>query len=67
MGDFGFVVGAVRLVVPGAHRQDKVSRVTLALPHQEAAVLTLLRQQLLCLPARQVTMEPSDRTHTNIV
>jgi len=61
VGDLGFAVGAaVRLVVAGAHRQDKVPRVALALPHQEAAVLALLRQELLRLPARQVSVEPSD-------
>lgn len=59
MGDFGLAVAAVRLVVSGADRQDEVAGVALALPHQEAAVLALLRQQLLGLPARQVSVEPS--------
>lgn len=59
MGDFGLAVAAVRLVVSGADRQDEVAGVALALPHQEAAVLALLRQQLLSLPARQVSVEPS--------
>lgn len=58
MGDFGFAVAAVRLVVSGADGQDEVARMALALPHQEAAVLALLRQQLLRLPPRQVTVEP---------
>lgn len=58
MSDFGFAVAAVRLVVSGAHRQDKVSRMALALSHQEASVLAFLREQLLSLPARQVSMEP---------
>lgn len=57
--DFGLAVAAVRLVVSSADRQDEVAGVTLALPHQEAAVLALLRQQLLSLPARQVSVEPS--------
>lgn len=60
MGDFRLAVTAVCLVVSGANRQDKVTRVTLAFSHQEAAVLALLRQQLLSLPARQVAMEPSE-------
>lgn len=59
VGDFGLAVAAVRLVVSGADRQDEVAGVALALPHQEAAVLALLRQQLLGLPARQVSVEPS--------
>lgn len=59
VGDFGFAVTAVRLVIARADRQDEVAGVTLALSHQEAAVLALLRQQLLSLPARQVSVEPS--------
>lgn len=59
VGDFGLAVTAVRLVISGADRQDEVARMTLTLSHQEAAVLALLRQQLLSLPARQVAVEPS--------
>lgn len=58
VGDLGLAVAAVRLVVAGPDGQNEVARVALALPHQEAAVLALLRQQLLRLSARQVTVEP---------
>lgn len=60
VSDFGFAVTAVRLVVSRADRQDEIPRMTLALSHQEAAVLSFLCQQLLGLPARQVSVEPSD-------
>lgn len=63
VGDFGLAVTAVCLVVSGADRQHEVAGVALALPHQEAAVLALLRQQLLSLPARQVSVEPSGEKH----
>lgn len=59
--DFGFAVAAVCLVVPRPDRQHEVPGVTLALPHQEAAVLPFLRQQLLGLAARQVSVEPPVR------
>lgn len=55
---FGLAVAAVRLVVSRADGQNEVPRVALALPHQEAAVLAFLRQQLLGIPARQVSVEP---------
>lgn len=61
VSDFGFAVTAVRLVVSCADRQDEIPRMTLALSHQEASVLSFLCQQLLSLPARQVSVEPSDR------
>lgn len=51
VGDFRLAVTAVCLVVSSADRQDKVTGVTLAFSHQEAAVLALLCQQLLSLPA----------------
>lgn len=72
MGDFRLAIASVRLVVPSAYRKDKVSRMALALTHQEAAILALLCQEFLCLTARQVPMKPpavkmvvkSDRTPT---
>lgn len=51
MSNFGFAVTAVSLIVSRSNRQNKVSRVTLALPHQEAAILSFLCQQFLSLPA----------------
>ena len=67
MSDFGFAVTAVRLVIPCTDRQNKISWVALALSHQKAAILAFLRQQLLSLPARQVSMEPSDqKTRRNV-
>ena len=63
MGDFGFAVAAVRLVISSAHGQDEVPRMALALSDQEAAVLPLLGQQLLGLPARQVSVEPSAKNN----
>lgn len=59
VSDFGFAVVGVRFVVSGADRQNKIPGVALALPHQEAAVLAFLRQQLLCVATRQMSMEPS--------
>lgn len=66
MGDFRFAVTAVRLVVSCAHRQHEIPRMALALSHQEAAVLSLLCQQFLGLPARQVSVEPPERKQSNI-
>lgn len=59
VSDFRFTVAAVRLVISRADRQNKISRVALAFSHQEAAVLAFFGQQLLGLPAGQVSMEPS--------
>lgn len=51
MGDFRFAVAAVRLVVSRADRENEVSGVALALPHQEAAILAFFSQQFLRLAA----------------
>lgn len=62
MSNFRFAVTAVRLVVSGTDGQNEIARVALALSHQKAAVLAFLRQQLFGLSARQVTVEPSEKS-----
>lgn len=66
MRDFGFAIAAVRLVVTGSYRQHKISRVTLALSHQETSILSLLSQELLSLTAGQVTMKPPSKHKNNV-
>lgn len=58
VGHFGLAIVVLPFVIPGAHREDEVSWVALALSDEEAAMLPLLRQQLLCFFSRQVTVEP---------
>ena len=58
VGHFGLAVVALPFVVTSAHGENEVSGVALALSNEEAAMLALLRQQLLCFFSRQLTMEP---------
>lgn len=63
MSDFRFAIAAVRLVISSSNWQDKIPRMALALPHQEAAILSFLCQKLLSLSAWQVSVEPPSKRH----
>lgn len=56
--DLGPAVQVLLLLLVGEHREHKVSRLALALPHQEAPYAALLQEQLLCVTAREVAMVP---------
>lgn len=58
VGDVGFPVPCLHLILVCQHRQHKVSWFALALPHQKAARLPLLRQKFLCLLASEVPVVP---------
>lgn len=58
VGHFGLAVVALSFVITGTHGENEVSGMALALSDEEAAMLPLLCQQLLCFFSRQVTMEP---------
>ena len=56
--DLGPAVHVVVLLLVGEHRQDKVPRLALALPHQEAARLALVSEQLLRIAPGKMPVEP---------
>lgn len=55
---FGFAIVALSFVIPCPHRKDKVPRVALALPHQEAAMFSFLCQEFLSFSPREMPVKP---------
>lgn len=55
---FGFAIVALSFVIPRPHGEDKVPRVALALPHQEAPVFSFLCQEFLSFPPREMPVKP---------
>lgn len=55
---FGFAIVALSFVIPRPHGEDKVPRVALALPHQEAPVFSFLCQEFLSFSPREMPVKP---------